>query len=262
MAEKRVDFSYTAVGRFDQIKRYNDAAGTSAAAVSTYAYDNDDRLTALTHAQGAATLAGYTWTFDDAGRITGLVSPDGTAAYAYDANGQLTATDNSTLADESYSYDANGNRTMSGYVTGGDNRLSSDGTYNYAYDAEGNRTSRTHVASGAVTEYAWDHRNRLTDVTFRASAGGAVTKTVKYVYDANDLRIGTLVDANADGTYDSVERFALDGQDVALVFTAGVVSHRYLHGAGVDQVLAEETAGTGGGVRWLLADNQAASATS
>ena len=41
---------------------------------------------------------------------------------------------------------------------------------------------------GAVTEYAWDHRNPLTDLTFRASAGGTVTKRVRYVYDANDRR--------------------------------------------------------------------------
>ena len=116
----------------------------------------------MTHARGGTTLAGYTWTFDASGRITGFTSPDGSATYSYDSNGQLTAVDNSTLADEGYSYDANGNRTMSGYVTDDDNRLTSDGTYSYEYDAEGNRTKRTHAASGAYVEYTYDHRNGLT----------------------------------------------------------------------------------------------------
>ena len=54
--------------------------------------------------------AGKDWTFDADGRIIGFMSPDGSTTYAYDANGQLTAVDNSTLADESYSYDGNGKR--------------------------------------------------------------------------------------------------------------------------------------------------------
>ena len=62
---------------------------------------------------------------------------------------------------EFYTYDANGNRTNPGYVTGDHNRLLSDGIYDYEYYAEGNRTRRIEIATGAVTEYVWDHRNRL-----------------------------------------------------------------------------------------------------
>ncbi len=46
--------------------------------------------------------------------------------------------------------------------TGTDNQTLADGTYNYAHDDEGDRTSRTEIATGAVTVYTWDHRNRLT----------------------------------------------------------------------------------------------------
>ena len=38
------------------------------------------------------------------------------------------------------SHDSNGNRTNTGYSTGTNNQLSSDGTYNYLYDANGNMT--------------------------------------------------------------------------------------------------------------------------
>ena len=41
----------------------------------------------------------------------------------------------------------------------------SDGTYTYTYDSEGNRTSRTNIATGALTSYTWDARNRLVEVT-------------------------------------------------------------------------------------------------
>jgi len=44
------------------------------------------------------------------------------------------------------------------------------------YDAEGNRIRRTHLASGAVTEYTWDARNRLVTVTQRATAEGPATQ--------------------------------------------------------------------------------------
>ena len=39
--------------------------------------------------------------------------------------------------DENYTYDANSNRTNTGYSTGDNNQLLSDGTFDYEYDAEG-----------------------------------------------------------------------------------------------------------------------------
>jgi YD repeat-containing protein len=125
------------------------------------------------------TLAAYSWTFDANGRITSTSNPDGTTSYAYDNGGQLTGADHSYQTDESYTFDANGNRTMSGYTTGTNNRLTSDGTYSYTYDAEGNRTRRTHITTDTTVDYTWDHRNRLTAVTFKTSAG-VTTKQVAY----------------------------------------------------------------------------------
>ena len=59
-------------------------------------------------------------------------------------------------------------------MTGTDNRLLSDGTWNYEYDAEtwnyeydaeGNRTAKVNIATSECIEFAWDHRNRLTEET-------------------------------------------------------------------------------------------------
>jgi hypothetical protein len=47
--------------------------------------------------------------------------------------------DHDYQTDESYGHDAAGNRTNTGYTTGDNNRLTSDGTFNYTYDDEGSR---------------------------------------------------------------------------------------------------------------------------
>jgi RHS repeat-associated protein len=125
--------------------------------------------------------------------------------------------------------------------------LLTDGVYNYSYDDEGNRTKRTEIATGKVTEYVWDYRNRLASVLFK-DAGGTVTKTIQYLYDVNNQRIGKKIDGA------TTERYVLDRNQIGLVFDgAGNQTHRYLYGTGVDTVLADETPTA---MVWALADNQ------
>ncbi len=102
-----------------------------------------NRLTSLSHENGATVLADYVWEYDTNGRLTSFTSVDGVDQYSYDDNGQLTGVDSNYQTDETYTYDANGNRTNTGYTTGTNNRLTSDGTYNYEYDDEGNRPPRS-----------------------------------------------------------------------------------------------------------------------
>jgi RHS repeat-associated protein len=186
--------------------------------------------------------------------IASVTSVDGTANYSYDPTGQLTgATYSSSNPQslipnpESYSYDFNGNRTNTGYVTGPDNELLSDGTYNYAYDADGNRIERTNIATGAVTDYVWDNRDRLVEVIDRASAGGAITQDVYYTYDAENRWIGQTVSIPGQAVQET--SFGYCGNQIVLQFDGtssttplGVanLSHRYLWGPAVDQILAGE----------------------
>jgi RHS repeat-associated protein len=212
--------------------------------------------------------------------LASVTSVDGTATYSYDAMGQLTAAScTGAQPSESYSWDANGNPTGSGYVIGPDNELLSDGTYNYAYNADGDCTSRTDIATGAVTDYTWDARNRLVGVTDETSAD-QITQTVTYVYDLENRCVSETVTAYSGGNPTSVHTtdFAYDGNQIVLQFdatsapgtpvslTASNLSHRYLNGPAVDQVLADEQLApvTGGGydltspgnVVWTLADNE------
>jgi RHS repeat-associated protein len=132
--------------------------------------------------------------------------------------------------------------------------LADGGTYSYTYDNEGNRTSRTNIATGEVTQYAWDYHNRLTSVITKDSSG-TVTKSVAYTYDAYDRRIAKNIDPDGAGAAPiQTERMVYDGDNIALTFDGnGTQTHRYLHGPRVDEILADETTT---GVNWALTDNQ------
>ena len=183
---------------------------------------------------------------------------------------------------ESYNLDSNGNRKSSGGAAqsapGTHNRLQTDGTYNYTYDNEGNTTRRTLIASGAVTDYTWDHRNRMTSVTEKVSATGATTKKTEFYYDVFDQRVARRLDADGNGTWDQYESYVwADGQEVLrYVDSDGAAStqpfrlaNRYLWGDAVDQLLSDEqytgnsgpaiTASTGsvtaGNTLWALSDH-------
>lgn len=98
------------------------------------------------------------------------------------------------------------------------------------------------------------YRQRLTEVTFKTSAG-VVTKKIAYTYDAFDRLIAKQVDATGDGTYELAERYVYDGSDIVLVTDeTGAITHRYLHGPAIDQIFADEQLGED--VRWALSDNQ------
>jgi len=67
-----------------------------------------------------------------------------------------------------------------------------------------------------VNGYTWDVRNRLSEVTTRATAGGAATSIVDYLYDAENRWIGENVDSTGDGQIDQEIRFAYDGDQIVL----------------------------------------------
>ena len=170
-------------------------------------------MTHLQHKKGVTTLSSYTWTYDRASRATGSTSTlDGDVDYTYDSTSQLVGADYDYQTDETYTYDANGNRTNTGYTTDDDNQLTSDGVYNYEYDAEGNRIRRTKISDETVTEYTWDHRNRLVEVKELDELGGNVTKLVNYTYDLQNRLVGKVLDPDGDGEEGtSEEYYAYDG---------------------------------------------------
>jgi RHS repeat-associated protein len=251
---RRVDFEYDRSGLFQSLTRYRDSTGQQQVARTTYRYDAAARVEQINHAAIDRVLATYDYTRDAAGRITRIMSPDGTADFSYDATGQLISANHSAQEDEFYSYDLNGNRTMTGYRTGLNNRLESDGRYNYFYDDNGNRTLRVEIATGQRTEYLWDHRNRITSVVLKNSLG-FVQSEILYTYDVFDRRIRKSIDADGLGSgLTTIKQYAHDGRHIAYELDGvGNITHRLLHGPVTDMVLADQTAD--GVVHWMLSDH-------
>jgi RHS repeat-associated protein len=265
IASKRVDLVYNALDQLASVVRSADLAGTQTVAQSTYGYDLANRLTNLSHTAGATTLAAYTYQLDAANRITRITSTadsNSIGVYSYDAASQLTSATHTEQAAENFTYDSNGNRTTSGYQVGTNNRMTSDGTFTYMYDNEGNRTRRTRIGTGEMTDYTWDHRNRLTRVTNK-NPSGIVLQQVDYAYDALDRRVSRTVDPDGSGqAVPTRDYFLFEGDDVALMFrdpdASGaqpyVLISRLLYGPAVDQVLAEDSVTQG--VLWALPDHE------
>jgi RHS repeat-associated protein len=273
---------------------YSDASGVAFTSQGSTEWTPTGGLMPITDTTGVTDALLYGG-FAGVSLLTSCTSNDGVANYSYDPTGQLTGAQYSggVLPDEAYSYDANGNRVTangSGYVTGADNRLLSDGTYAYAYDNEGNRIARfvdvnadgqLDAGDTRVTEYAWDNRNRLVEVTSRDTAGGSATQVVEYLYDVENRWVGENIDVNGDGQIDHATRFAYDGNQIVLQFDKDVsggapagssgspltvedLSHRYLWQANaVDQLMADERTHLDGNsnvvtdeVLWALTDQQ------
>ena len=241
------NFTYDAADRLTKIVRRVGPYGSVPTIETVYGYDDADRLNSIVHRlrtpSGTAPLASYSYDVDPAGRVA---SQTGTAAdgsnrstvLSYDNAGQLISEAVAGGAQASYAYDAAGNRAA--VTIGSGNRLLDDGTFTYQYDAEGNLVLRTDKATGAVREFAYDHRNRLTAVVDRDAPGGDATKATTYTYDPFDRRIAKAVDPDGvGGTPPTRTWTAYDGQNtLADLDDAGTLARRYLHGPAVDMILA------------------------
>lgn len=141
---------------------------TASDGTTTFAYDDQDRLTEVCFPLGCGgvqDLDYIRYTYDDVGSRLTEARPGSTTTYSYDASDRLTTSVTGTTT-TSYGHDANGNMTSAGaksYTYDGANRMTSaavDGTsYEYGYDATGNRVAS--VAGASSTSYTWDENNPL-----------------------------------------------------------------------------------------------------
>ncbi len=137
---------------------------------------------------------------------------------------------------------------MAGYQTGTDNELLSDGTYKYTYDKDGNMTSQTNIATGSVTYYTWDYRNRLVEVKQEDNHNN-VLNDERFTYDINNNRIAV----SLNGTPQLYTVY--DGANPYLDFNGnGQLTERYLYNPhALSQFYGQVNAN--GTVQWFLTDN-------
>ncbi len=259
-----VGLNYNAAGQLTNLARYS---GTATVATTQYGYDLAGDTTSIVSENGSGnTIADYGYNY---GQSTGAVggapsvgssplSPsqisdllfsetdNGVATnYGYDSQNELTSAGSTTE-----SYDGDGNRTNPGYVTGVDNRLLTDGTWNYTYDAAGNTTQKVNIATGETWTYGYDFNNKMTSAV-DTSANGTVLQSIAYQYDVFGNRVQEDV---TQGGATTTTRFAYDGQNAwATLDGNNTLQMRYLYLAGADQPTAQISAA--GAVGWYLTDH-------
>jgi RHS repeat-associated protein len=233
-------------------------AGTQTAVQSVYGWDSADRITTITDKNSGGTqVVSYGYSYDAASRVTQEVRTWNSGAstdsvtYGYTNNDQLTSVThtNNGFGNENFSYDTNGNRNSSGYSTGTDNELTTDGTYNYQYDNTGNLISKTQISNGNQTLYKYDYHNRL--VGADSVVAGVTMVLASYSYDALDRRIGMKEGSTTTGTlYDGAST------DPLMDFVNGATTPnvRYLSGPQENLVDALLSRQNSNGVAWYLPD--------
>ncbi len=122
--------------------------------VSSFSYDNADRLTGISHVKnGSTTIASVAYTLDDGGNRTQRVDQQGTHTYAYDDLYRLTSVTYPGPSTTSYTFDAFGNRTS---------MTDASGTTDYTYD-DADRLTEVDPPSASAVAYTWDDNGNLTD---------------------------------------------------------------------------------------------------
>jgi RHS repeat-associated protein len=241
-------YAYDAVGRHTNVLRYADDAGNSPAGFSAYRYSPAGLVTSILHASVSGDqLAEYGFQADNARQTTQRLLNGQQSDYRYDLASQLVGAQYSDgQSNEEYSYDLNGNRLNAGTEVMTNNQLSADATFVYHYDFEGSLTSRSNTATGETTTYQHDHRNRLEGVV-DIDAGGRVTQTVSFTYDALNRRIAKSVDGTETHFLLNQENAWADADGT------GAITVRYLLGHRTDEMVARHRSGQE--VEWYLTDN-------
>ena len=160
--------------------------------------------------------------------------------YVYDKRNQLTsATRPMGAGAETFTYDSAGNRLQrDGETTDSTfddvNRLLNDKKFTYEYDNNGNMIKKASIATGEVTEFDWDYRDRLVGVLIWLGENGTPTLTISYKYDAFNRRI----EKNVNGTF---TRYVYDRGNIVLEYDGeNTFQAKYVHTDNVDEAVRME----------------------
>jgi len=160
-------FAWDALNRLTSVTRGPDSF--------SYLYDPADNVTRRTYPDGTVMDS----TYDDDGRMASVTSGGATTTYGYDPAGNLltTALPPANGHVETRTYDRAG-RLVELKNAKGAQVLS---RFTYTLDAVGNPTQV--VTPTETTTYAYDARDRLTEVCYQASCPGDSDPFIRWAYD-------------------------------------------------------------------------------
>ena len=160
--------------------------------------------------------------------------------YVYDNRNQLVSATRPMGTDtETFAYGSIGNRLQrDGESTDSTfddvNRLTNDKKFTYEYDDNGNMIKKASIATGEVTEFDWDYRDRLVGVVIKPGESANPTSTISYKYDAFNRRI----ERNVNGT---IARYVYDRGNIHLEYDGNNnFQAKYVHSDNVDEPLRME----------------------
>jgi RHS repeat-associated protein len=191
---------------------------TDASGVTSYAYDNHDRLLTKATPQGTLTYAydpagnilslnssnpggaSMVYTYDPLNRLDSVTDASGKTTYSYDAVGNLSSFAYPNGVSTSYAYNSLNRLTSMQSICSAGTGCRSPGaaikSYAYTLSAAGNRLSVAELGDRAV-QYGYDDLYRLTSETI--SGASTQNGTISYQYDSvgNRLKINSTVPAIA-----------------------------------------------------------------
>lgn len=241
-----LNFTYGPRGELSRIDRYSNLAATQLVASSITTYDELARVKSTLHQnQNQSPLAALTYQYDKNSRLIKEIYKGVSTNYQYNNTGQLLTVTPDTTPTETFSYDLNGNRNSTGYTVTANNQITTNGTFNFSYDAEGNIISKTEIATGNITSFKYDHRNRLTSV-IKKNSSNTVLSIVTFDYDIDNKRIAKTVNG-------ITSHYIYDRDHVWLEHdSAKNITARYLYTESIDEILARWTPNDG--TAWYLTD--------
>lgn len=203
------EVDYDVRGPISEI-RIKPPAGTPLVEKWAYAYTDVLNVATMTDAASRVTTYGY----DNLDRLTSADHPT------------LPAPQDTLPSLETFTYDGVGNRTMSGYAHDANHRMRESPGHTYDYDDDGNTRVRDPGLAGQAT-YTWDQDNRLTGYASGATSAAYVqdpfARRLKKTVGATTtsyLWTGDHLLAEYGGTGTRVARYTqLDGYAPAQVAT-------------------------------------------
>ncbi|HEY5721952.1 MAG TPA: RHS repeat-associated core domain-containing protein [Allosphingosinicella sp.] len=207
----KMSFVYDGLNRMSDVRQ---GALGSTTSIGAIAYKSDGARDSAAYG-GNGTSYGY----DGIGRLNSLADTfsggtgNTTSTFSHNSASQINST---TRSNDSYAWNGHYNVNR-GYTTNGLNQYTAAGITGLLYDGNGN------LRQSGTTAYLYDIENRMVQ-------GGS---TIILVYDP----LGRLfqISGGSAGTV----RFLYDGDELVAEYDSnGVVTHRYVHGAGVDDPIA------------------------
>jgi RHS repeat-associated protein len=238
--DDRIDYDYDAAGRLTRVTQSGiKIPGTGTPGTSVYTeigYDQaGDRVWMKTPLDNSTTYK-RTWSYDELGRMKTSADARGMTQYFYDDGDRLTQVDDPRYMEDLYfTYDRAGHQLSRRRGDPDNTGTGAIDKETFDYDAIGNQVAATNVASGVTVDMAYDHNDRLEQVTGRYLNPGVTSYQTNYEFDAENGQLTSVDDPagttwfgySSDGLISTVDDPIADNDHASGLTHMGGVAYTY-----------------------------------